>query len=134
MGEQENIELVMRVYDTFLRGDMPALMDMFADDIEWQLDHSDAVPFAGLRRGKEEVAEFFQLVNENQHPLQFEPREFVAQEDKVVALGHYVWSVKPTDRTYESDFAEVFRIRDGKIVRFREYMDTQAAAAAYQPA
>lgn len=133
MGEQENIELVMRAYDTFLRGDMPALMDMFADDIEWLLDRNDDVPFAGLRRGKEEVAEFFRLIHENQHPLQFEPREFVAQGDKVVALGHYAWSVKPTDRTYESDFAEVFTIRNGKIARFREYTDTRAVAEAYQP-
>lgn len=132
MGESENIELVRKGYDAFLRGDIDALMGLFADDIEWELDGNDAVPFTGLRRGKEGVAEFFRLVNENQHPLQFEPREFIAQGDKVVALGHYAWSVKPTDRNYESDFAEVFTIRDGKIARFREFMNTMAADEAYR--
>jgi ketosteroid isomerase-like protein len=132
MGENENIELVRKGYEAFLRGDINALMDLFADDIEWELDSNDAVPFTGLRKGKEEVAEFFRLVNENQHPLQFEPREFVAQGDKVVALGHYAWSVKSTDRNYESDFAEVFTVRDGKIARFREFMNTMEADAAYR--
>lgn len=132
MGENENIALVKKGYETFLRGDIAALLELFADDIEWELDSNDAVPFTGLRRGKEGVAEFFRLIDEHQHPLQFEPREFIAQGDKVVALGHYAWSVKSTDRNYESDFAEVFTIRDGKIARFREFANTLAADAAYR--
>jgi ketosteroid isomerase-like protein len=132
MGENENVALVRKGYEAFLRGDIDALMELFADDVEWELDRNEAVPFTGLRRGKEEVAEFFRLVNEHQHALQFEPREFVAQGDKVVALGHYAWSVKPTDRTWESDFAEVFTIRDGKIAGFREFSDTKVADEAYR--
>lgn len=132
MDERENVELVRNAYQTFLRGDINALMEMCADDIEWELDSNEAVPFTGVRRGKEGVSEFFRLLGENQHPLQFEPREFIAQGDKVVALGHYAWAVKPTDKNYESDFAEVFTIRDGKIARFREFMNTRLAGAAYQ--
>src|SRR5215211_4342376 len=43
----------------------------------------------GLRQGKAAVAKFFEQVNETTSFQQFEPREYVAQGDTVVALGHY---------------------------------------------
>ncbi|OWW19286.1 nuclear transport factor 2 family protein [Noviherbaspirillum denitrificans] len=132
MNEQDNIQLVMQAYDRFKSGDIPGLMNLFSEDIEWTLDRTEHVPFSGPRRGKEEVGQFFSSIDEMQHPLQFEPQEFIAQGDKVVALGHYAWSVKHTDRVFESDWAEVFTVRNGKITRFREYMDTAAADRAYK--
>lgn len=131
MSEQENVQLVRMAYQKFLLGDLEGLLALFADDIEWELDAADNVPFSGVRRGKDEVMQFFDLLGKEQAALRFEPGEFIAQGDKVVALGHYAWNVKSTDRTYESDWAEVFTIRDGKIVRFREFANTAAAAAAY---
>jgi uncharacterized protein len=133
MSEKENTQLVMQAYDKFKRGDIPGLIDMMSDDIEWVLDAVENVPFTGARRGKEQVGEFFSLLGEMQHPLQFEPREFIAQDDKVVALGHYAWSVKSTDRVFECDWAEVFTVQNGKITRFREFADTAVAEAAYRP-
>ena len=70
----------------------------------------------------------------DQEVLEFEPREFIAQGDKVVSLGNYRWRVKDTGREFKSDFVHIFTIRDGKIVRFREHLDTAAAAAAYKKA
>lgn len=133
MSEQENTQVVKQAYDKFRSGDIPGLLDLFADDIEWELDKSEVVPFSGARHGKDQVAQFFQELGDAQHPLQFEPREFIAQGDRVVALGHYAWSVKSTDRVYESDWAEVFTVRNGKIARFREFADTAAGEAAYKP-
>ena len=58
--------------------------------------------------------------------------EFVAQGDKVVVLGHYVWHVKATGKVWESDFAHVVSVRDGKVRRFQEYTDTAALGAAFR--
>jgi uncharacterized protein len=132
MNEQENTRVVKQAYDRFKSGDIPGLMNLFSDDIEWILDRSEYVPFTGTRHGKSEVGQFFSSLGESQHPLQFEPQEFIAQGDKVVALGHYTWTVKQTDRIFESDWAEVFTVHDGKITRFREYADTAAAERAYK--
>jgi ketosteroid isomerase-like protein len=132
MGEQENTQLVKQAYENYKSGNISALLNLFSDDIEWELDETENVPFSGARSGKEQVAKFFDELNDAQHSLQFEPREFIAQGDKVVALGHYAWMVNSTDRTYESDWAEVFTIRNGKISKFREYANTAAGAAAYQ--
>lgn len=130
--QQNNVQLVRQGYDAFKRGDIAGLLQLFADDIEWTLDKVEQIPFSGKRRGKDQVAEFFKLLDENMHALQFEPQQFIAQGDKVVALGHYVWSVKSTDRRIDSDWAHVFTVRDGKISGFREYTDTAASAAAFR--
>lgn len=60
----------------------------------------------------------------------FEPQEFVATGDKVVALGHYT-ATTPVGGSLDSDFAMVFTLRDGKVVRFQEFSDSAAINAAY---
>jgi len=89
MNEQQNTQVVRQAYACFQAGDIPGLLDLCAEDIEWELDKTEEVPFSGARRGKDAVMEFFSTLDQSQHPLQFEPREFIAQGDKVVALGHY---------------------------------------------
>jgi len=61
----------------------------------------------------------------------FEPREFIAQGDTVVAIGFYKATVKATRKQTASDWAMVFNFRNGKIVRFREFTDSAAIVRAY---
>jgi ketosteroid isomerase-like protein len=132
MSERENTELVQHAYERFRDGDIQSLLELLSEDVEWKLFEIEGVPFSGTRRGVERVGEFFSQVFDTEEPLRFEPRELVAQGDKVVALGDYAWRVKSTGREYESDFVHVFTVRDGKVARFQEFMDTAAVSAAYR--
>ena len=134
MSEQENIAVAQQAYNNFKTGNIQALLALLSDDIEWQLPEVENVPFTGKRTGRAAVGEFFALVGTNQDVLSFEPREFIAQGDKVVSLGDYEWRVKDTGREFGSDFAHVFTIRDGKVIAFKEYFDSAVVAAAYQKA
>ena len=58
------------------------------------------------------------------------PHEFIATDDTVVVLGHESARVTATGRTYHSDFAFVFRVRNGKLTAFRAYHDTDAMMRA----
>jgi ketosteroid isomerase-like protein len=84
------------------------------------------------QQGRGAVGEFFSTLASLQDARSFEEREFIAQGDKVVVLGHYVWQVKANGRTIEGDFAHVFTVRGGQIVAFHEYMDSAAVAKAYR--
>ncbi len=130
--EQENIKLVKHIYEHFKRGDIKALLNLLSVNIEWQLPEIENVPFAGRRRGHEEMGQFFESLVDTQEIQHFDPREFIARGDKVLALGHYAWRVKSTGREFGGDFAHVFTVLDGKVVKFHEYMDTAAAAAAHR--
>ena len=131
MSEQETVGVVRRAYENFKSGNIAGILDSVTDDVDWRLPEITGAGFAGQRKGRDSVAGFFSSLAEQQDTVSFEPREFVAQGDKVVALGDYRWRVKKTGREYGGEWAHVFTVRDGKITAFHEYMDSAAAVAAY---
>ena len=132
MSELENTQLVQQAYRDFQNGDIPALLDALSEDVEWVVPEIEGVPGRGTWRGPEQVGEFFRVLSDTQEPRQLELREFVAQGDKVVVLGHYVWHVKATGKEWESDFVHALSVRDGKVTRFQEYTDTAVFGAAFR--
>lgn len=133
MTLQDNKKVVQDAYAAFGRGDIPGLLNMLSPDIEWQgvIGAGPNVPTRGVRRGHAEVGRFFEQVGATVDFKRFEPREFVAEGDKVVALGYYEAVVKPTGRPFTSDWVMVFTLRDGKIVRFQEFTDSFGLTNAY---
>jgi hypothetical protein len=77
----------------------------------------------------------FSLVGEHSENIHFEPRETIAQGNKVVVLGNYHWRIKSTGKEYQSDFVHVCTFNDdSRITSFKEYLDTAAAGDAYTAA
>src|SRR5207247_9133202 len=134
MSEEENTALVEDAYNNFKDRNISALLQQMSENVTWQLPEVPGVPLAGKRNGREAVREFFAIVARDQDVLDFEPREAVAQGDKVISLGDYRWRVKETGREFASDFIHVFTVGNGKIIGFREHFDTAVVAAAYQKA
>ena len=132
MSEQENVRIVEQGYEAFRRGDIPAVLNLMAESVEWETPGGDAIPHAGTRRGQAGVAEFFQILDETEEVQQFEPRTMLSQGEIVVALGHYRARVKSTGRVVGCDWVHVFTVRDGRITKFQEFYDTAAVASAYQ--
>ena len=132
MQEGQNTKVVQDAFAAFGRGDIQALLTHLADDIAWTAVYGTGshVPTSGERRGKPAVAEFFKQVAENVHFSRFEPKEFVATGDKVVALGHYT-ATTPIEKGFDSDFAMVFTLRNGKVTHFQEFCNSAAINAAY---
>ena len=122
---------MQETYEAVGCGDIPALLDFLTNDVEWTFQGPSVVPFAGTRRGREGVAEFFSLVGRNLEFERFEPREFVAQGSTVVALGFERSLIKPTGRTFEQEWADFYKLRDGKVAKFLALEDTAAHAAAF---
>ena len=61
-----------------------------------------------------------------------EPREFVAQGDRVLVVGFARGKIKATNRTFEDDWIFAITVRNGRLTSIREYVDTQALARAAQ--
>lgn len=130
--EAENVRIVQQAYENFRTGNIDAIVNALSPDVEWQIPEVEGAGFSGTRRGREQVRQFFTALNQAQEVLSFEPREFIGDRDKVVVLGHYAWRVRGTGRRFENDWAMVFTLRDGQIVRFQEFTDTALVAAAYR--
>jgi len=126
---QANIEVVKKAYADFGRGDIEAVLGALASDIEWTTP-GEGVPTAGTRRGPAEVAQFFRTVADTWDFTSFEPREYVASGDTVVAIGSYAANTRSTGKPVTSEWVMVWKFLEGKVVSFREYTDTQAMVRA----
>ena len=133
MSADQNTRLAQSVYEAFGRGDTPALAEVMADDIEWvNPGDPDDDPNAGTFNGKEAVLGWFGGLGSSLDFTTFEPREFIAQNDKVVSLVYAEATVRKTGRAVVNHEAHVWTFRDGKLSQFRIYSPITAEAAAAQ--
>jgi hypothetical protein len=133
MSENQNIETVKTAYDSFKTGEIAKLLNTLATNITWTTPGpTEILPTAGIRLGRGAVAEFFQTLEANEEVINFEPKEFIAQGDKVVALGTYKWRIKSTNKTIEADWCHIFTVENGIVTNFVEFFDTALAVEAYR--
>ncbi|MFC5459747.1 nuclear transport factor 2 family protein [Massilia niabensis] len=133
MDAQENKRIVMEGYRMFQAGDIPHLLERYHDDALWIEPDAENIPFAGKHQGKAEIARFFQQLDECAEALRFEPKEFIAEGDKVVVTGEATWLARNTGRSYDSPWVHVFTLRDGKVAHFQSFHDTAAGERAFRP-
>ena len=89
---------------------MAALAEVMADDIEWvDPGDPDDDPNAGTFKGKEAALGWFGGVASTLDYTTFEPREFIAQNDKVVSLVYAEATVRDTGRAVVNHEAHVWR-------------------------
>ncbi len=128
---EENIRVVKEVFKRFSEGDLPGFLNLCADDIEW--DHRGPnSPLDKIYKGKEGVAEFLGTLSTTQEVLEFEPREYFSNGDRVVTLGHFHFKVVETGKDWASDFAMAYTLKDGLISHWRGIFDMTAESIAYQ--
>lgn len=132
MNAQQNVELVRQAYAAYGRGDVAAVLACMSPHVEWEIPDVPALPFTGKRHGTDQVAEYFRLASELMQVRAFVPQEFIAQSDKVIVLGHGAWTALATGQDFDSDWVDVFTVRDGRIAAFREFMDAHVAVEAFR--
>jgi ketosteroid isomerase-like protein len=133
MNKEQNVQVVQEGYELFNKGDIPNLLKLYTEDIEFIVPGpSDIIPYAGVYRGLEQVATFFSKMHDVIVFERFEPVEYIAQEDKIVVLGYSKARIRANDQTEEEEWAHAFVMRDGKVSRFQVFTDTAATSQAFQ--
>ena len=130
MSNDKNIQTVKDFFAAIGRGDREALLALAADDIEWIIPGKDW-PLAGTRHGHAGLADLLETASQSVE-TSTEPREFVAQGDRVFVAGFARGTIKATNKTFEDDWVFAITVRDGRVTHIREYIDTQALARASQ--
>lgn len=131
MNEQENLQVVQKMYAASGQGDIPSFLGFLSEDVEWAVPGPKDIPNAGIYYGHAQVVQLFMNMGESLELQQYKPLEFIAQNDRVVVTGHASGRVRANNHPLEYDWVQVYTLRDGKTVKFREYLDTAAIAKAY---
>ena len=131
MGIEENVQTVKDFFAAMGSGDKQGLLALSAEDIEWIIPGRDW-PLAGTHRGHAELAAVLQKAYEEVETSFPEPPEFVAQGDRVMVVGVATGKIKATNRPFKDEWVFDIAVRDGKVARIQEYIDTQALTRASQ--
>ena len=121
----ENKQKIEALYEAFGRGDVAFIIAALDADIEWweaeNFIYADKNPY----RGPQSVlAGVFGRIMNQWESFTVTPEEVLDAGDTVVGRGYYAGKYNATGRAVRAQFAHVFKIRDGKVVKFQQYTDT----------
>lgn len=133
-----NVETAQQIYEAFGRGDVPAILELYAEDIRWEhhptgnTAQDEDVPYMRPRNGREEVAGFFQDIDEDFEMNSFNPRAFLESDGLVAALIEFELTVKETGKRVRDEEIHLIEFGpDGKVTGFRHFLDTAKAIEAH---
>jgi uncharacterized protein len=133
MSTEDNVKTVNAVYEGFARGDIPAVIDLVADDVDWASEAASTdVPWWGVRHGKTEVVAFFEALGTEMEVTEFTPLVVVGDGDDVLTVVRYGAKSRTNGKAATMDLHHHFKFRDGKIAHYRGAEDTLLTLQVFQ--
>jgi ketosteroid isomerase-like protein len=134
VSEQANVALVQKVFEAFGRGDTRTILDLCTSDSEFYSPGPEIIPYAGRKKGRSEIQTYFDSLLSTQRNANLSIDEYVAQGNKVVAIGRYRAEVSATGKAIDTTVMLGFWIENGKIARHLVLGDSAAVAECYRAA
>jgi len=141
--EMDSRQTVMALYGAYAGGDSEQISAWLHEEVVWTAPAGNATQVAlglgraddaGPPRGANDLdreaivafmaynfARFFGGVDNNFRT--------VVAEGEVVVVEHRLSATLPNGRSYLNDYCFVYEVRDEKVWRIREYMDTRGGSA-----
>ena len=118
-----NLETIQCLYKAFAARDREVLLAILHPEMEWI--QNDGFPNGGVHKWVPHILDDVL----GQFPRDWEGfrpdvKEWLDAGDQVIALGEYRGRYRATDRDLRAAFAHVYTLRDGRVIRFRQFTDT----------
>ncbi|MCB1864188.1 MAG: nuclear transport factor 2 family protein [Chromatiales bacterium] len=138
MSESENVAILKAGYDHWNVNREQAFdswLGLIAEDIRFRslANGLDGMAFTTECNCKEDMLRYFQGLAADWEMLHYTIDEYVAQGDRVVAIGSCGWRHRATGKELETPKVDLVTMRDGKITDFFELYDTARAIACTTP-
>lgn len=127
----KHVETVQSIYAAFGRGDVPAILERLAPDIEWEHDAVDhGVAYLRPRRGRDEVVGFFGDLAAGVEIAVFEPLSFLVGGEQVAVPIRFECTLRRNGRRVRDLEIHLWTFgAHGRVARFRHLLDTHQHAA-----
>ena len=124
------LEIARASYQAFAQDDLDSVLAELDPQIVWE--QAQGLPHGGTYHGIDEVRRnvFDPLERDWWDEFRARPDEFIGTGDQVVALGRYRGIAKEGGRALDVPFVHVWTVREGKVTRFRQFLDTAGWNAA----
>jgi ketosteroid isomerase-like protein len=132
MSTEENVQTVKDFVAAMGSYNEQNLLALVAEDIEWIIP-GEGWPLAGTHRGHAGLAAALKTASEEIEMTYPKPPQFVGQGDRVFVIGVATGKIKATNTPFKDEWVFDITVRDRKVARIQEYIDTQAMAQASAP-
>jgi hypothetical protein len=122
-----NVQLIREAYDCFGRGDIPTLLGMMDPNMQWsEAEGNPYQPSGEPWHGPDAVLQnlFVKIGADFDGTFVVHPKDFYDAGDTVVVEGRYTGTFKATGKSLDAQMCHVFKIRDGKLTSFQQFVDT----------
>lgn len=126
---KKNLAAIHRIYEAFGKGDIPAIIDEMAEEVEWEpwTDNScqkAGVPWMLARNGKAGVMEYFSSITALDIRY-FQVLSIMENDHKIAVEFVIEASVPATGHDYRDEEIHLWTFNnEGKVIRLRHYLDT----------
>ena len=137
MSEEDNVAILKKAYEYWNENKEKAFenwMDLMSEDINFRsiADGASGMEFSRPCNCKSDVLRYFQELAGEWEMIHYTVNEYIAQGDRVVAVGHCKWRHRKTGRDVETPKVDIITMKDSKMVDFYELYDTAKAIACSQ--
>jgi len=121
-----NVQLMRDLYEAFDRKDIPTVLGAMDPDIEWhEAEGNPLEPSGKAWRGPDAVMQnLFVRIGTEFEGFTVHPKQFHDAGATVVVEGRYTGTYKATGKRFDAQMCHVWKIHDGKITSFQQYVDT----------
>lgn len=133
MADQTSFAVVKHFYDSFVRGDIEAVLGTLSDDLDWRESENFFLGDRNPYRTPAAVMEgVFNRIAVEFKDYQAGPTELIDAGDTVVAIGRSKGIMASTGKPFDAAYTHVVRVADGKIVSWHQLIDTLEVWRAQQ--
>jgi len=122
----DNVKLLKDLYDAFGPGDIPTVLGGMSPDIHWyEAESNPYMPSGEAWVGPDAILNnLFIRLGTEWDGFSVHPKSFHDAGDSVTVEARYSGRYKATGKSMDAQACHVWDVKDGKVTRFQQYVDT----------
>jgi ketosteroid isomerase-like protein len=126
---QENVELVRKMCEAFIAGDVERALAVLDHEVEWH-GTIGGLEEGQIARGRKEVIDGFSESLQEWESHAFEVQRFIDAGDRVVAFWHEGGRGRRSGAEVTTSSTVIYTVRSGRVIEVQPYMDRSEALKA----
>ena len=136
--ESDNVRTLRSAYEQWASckgASLDCWVNVVADEVTLKslADGAPQMPLTQERSGKDGILDYLRGLTDAWEMIHYDVDEYVAQGDRVVAIGSTSWRNRETGKVASTPKVDVWRLKNGRVVAFSEFYDTARIFEAAQP-
>ncbi len=121
-----NVQMVRDLYEAFGQGDVPTVLGAMDANVQWREAEGNPYELSGKAWiGPDAILQnLFMKLGSEWDAFTVHPKDFHDAGDTVVVEGRYTGTYKATGKSLDAQVCHVFKIKNGKLTSFQQFVDT----------